>query len=233
MTALKKIDDGLWVVDAPMVFCGLHIGTRMTVVRLPDGGLWLHSPIDAAPDLVAEITALGPVRFIVAPNLWHHLFVASWQAVAPDAKTYVASGLLKKRPALHADEVLADVAPAEWADTLDQVVIKGMPKIGEVVFHHRPSRTLLLTDLAFNFQHERPWFTRTMTRLLGQVGTLAPTVFERLLTRDRDALAASLEAVLSLPFERVVVTHGDIVERGGREQLSAGYQWALRSRATA
>lgn len=227
MTEVRSLDTDLWVVDSPMRFCGLEVGTRMTIVRLSDGRLWLHSPIEATDDLVAAVAELGEVGFIVAPNRWHHMFVASWQAVCPDAQTFAAPGLQKKRPDLLIDEILSDEAPAGWADTLDQVCVAGMPMISEVVFFHRPSATLLLTDLAFNFQADTPFVTRCFIRLAGRMGQLAPTVMERLLTRDKRALASSLDRVLEFPFERVVVTHGHIVASGGREQLQSGYAWAL------
>lgn len=40
----------------------IPFSTRMAVVRLADGGLWCHSPIDPAPELFAQIDALGEVR---------------------------------------------------------------------------------------------------------------------------------------------------------------------------
>jgi hypothetical protein len=57
---------------------------------------------------------------------------------------------------------------------------------------------------------------------------LAPTFFERLLVRDRAALRRSLRRVLAWPFERVVVAHGEVCERGGRQELARAYAWALR-----
>ena len=228
MSELRQLDDGIWVADAPMHFCGVAVGTRMTVVRLSDGKLWLHSPIEATGELAATVKALGDVAFLVAPNRFHHVFVDGWQTLCPDARTFAAPGLDRKRPDLAIDEVLGDEPPDDWAETLDQVRVRGMPMISEVVFFHRSSATLLLTDLAFNFQPDAPMLTRWVLRVIGRVGTLAPTLLEKMLTRDRSALAASLEDVLAMPFERVVVTHGDIVEQGGREQLVAGYDWALR-----
>ena len=76
---MQQLASDLWVSDTPLRFLGLEVGARMTVVRLPDGGLWLHSPVRAAPELVREVQALGPVTCLVAPNKLHHLFVGEWQ----------------------------------------------------------------------------------------------------------------------------------------------------------
>ena len=69
-----QLDDGLWTVAAPLKALGLAIGTRMTIVRLANGELWLHSPIRPTAEIREAIDALGPVRYIVAPNLFHHMF---------------------------------------------------------------------------------------------------------------------------------------------------------------
>ncbi|HSP17877.1 MAG TPA: hypothetical protein VLQ79_00060, partial [Myxococcaceae bacterium] len=65
MSELVQHAEGLWTASAHHRFYGLRLGTRMTVIRLPDGTLWLHSVV-AVDDLLAdEIQVLGPVRHLV------------------------------------------------------------------------------------------------------------------------------------------------------------------------
>jgi glyoxylase-like metal-dependent hydrolase (beta-lactamase superfamily II) len=45
---------------------------------------------------------------------------------------------------------------------------------------------------------------------------------------DREAARRSLEQVLSLSFDRLVVGHGAPVTRGARESLAAAYNWLLK-----
>jgi hypothetical protein len=82
---MERVADGVWVADAPFSFFGVRLGTRMTVVRLRDGGLFVHSPVPLTPALRAEVDALGSVRHIVAPNIAHHLYVGEWKEAYPDA----------------------------------------------------------------------------------------------------------------------------------------------------
>jgi hypothetical protein len=199
----------------------------MTVVRLPGPKLLLHSPIAATADLVREVKALGPVAYIVAPNRYHHLSVNDWQRACPDAATYVAPGLDSKRPDLTIAGVLADEPDPGWQGVVDQVLLGGFPFANEVDFFHRPSATLIATDLAFNIGPSSPPLTRLVFRLGGTYGRLSPTLLERLLVRDRTAFRHSLERILEWPFERVVVAHGDVSEKGGREELVKGYSWLL------
>ena len=224
---MRRLDTDLWVSDAPLRFLGLEVGARMTVVRLPDGRLLLHSPIAASDALVREVQALGPVAHLVAPNRFHHLFVADWKRACPEAALYAAPGLDTKRADLAITAVLGDEPEPGWKGALEQVAVQGVPFVNEVVFFHRASASLLLTDLAFNVGEGSPARTRMAFRFMGKTGELAPTLLERLLARDRAAFRASLERILAWPFERVIVAHGDVCERGGREQLARNYAWLL------
>jgi len=225
---MQKLHDDLWVSESPLRFLGLEVGSRMTVVRLPGPKLLVHSPIAARPDLVREVKALGPVAYLVAPNRLHHLFVGEWQRACPDASIYVAPGLDTKRADLPIAGVLADEPEPGWKGVVDQVLLRGFPFANEVVFFHRPSATLIATDLAFNVGKSSPPLTRLAIRLTGGYGRLSPTLLERLLVRDRTAFRHALERILEWPFERVVVAHGEVCEEGGREELMRGYSWVLR-----
>lgn len=225
---MQQLDSDLWVSDSSLRFVGVDIGARMTVVRLSDSKLLLHSPIAATEELVSEVKALGDVAYLVAPNLLHHLFLADWQEAFPNASLYGPPGLIKKRTDLSFTGVLGDQPEAAWADTLDQVFVEGFKFANEVDFFHKPSKTLILTDLAFNVGPHSPWLTRFGFRLLRAYGRLTPTILEKLLVRDRPAFRKSLERILEWPFERVVVAHGAVKETGGREELEQGYSWVLR-----
>lgn len=224
---LQQLDDGLWITDAKQRFVGVEVGARMTVIRLAGGELMLHSPLAATPELVEKVKALGSVGCLVAPNCLHHLYIDQWQKVCPEATTYAAPALEAKRPDLQIDGVLGDQPESDWAGTLDQVLIAGLPMANEVVFFHAASATLIATDAAFNIGPSSPLLSRVFFRLGGAYGKLAPTLLERLMIRDRAAFKQSLEAVLDWPFDRVIVAHGDVVETGGRDAFARGYDWLL------
>lgn len=224
---MRQLAEDLWVVERPLRFYGLALGTRMSVVRLRDGSLFLHSPVALDDELHAALLRLGPPRHAVAPNRFHHLFVGDYRRAFPQVRLYAAPGLPEKRPDLAFDAVLSDVPPPEWAEELDQEHFKGFPVMSEVAFCHRPSRTLLTCDLAFNVGPEAPLATRLALRLVGGYGRLGPSRVERVLIRDRAQARASLERILGWGFDRVIVTHGTVLETGGREALRAGYRWLL------
>ena len=222
---LRTLTQALHVVDVPFGVGGLKVGGRMTVIGLPDGGLWIHSPVRLDAATRAAVEGLGPVRFLVAPNLMHHLFLKDWVAAFPEARVVAGAELRRKQPQLRIDVELTDTPDAGYAEVLSQQRVGGMPRLQEFAFLHRPSRTLLLTDLAFHIRESPSWLTRMYLRLGGAYGRLAPTLLVKSIVKDRSALRASIEAVLGWDFERVVMCHGEVLEHGGREALRSGFAW--------
>ncbi len=219
MTELRALADGLWESESTISLVGAPFPRRMTVARLADGGLWVHSPNRLDPATRAAVDALGPVRSLVSPNQFHHFFVDEWAAAYPEARRYAAPGLPEKRRELEFHAVLGDAPPPEWAGLIDQRPLAGIPRWSEVVFLHRPSRTLILTDLAFQIGREAPFATRLLTRATGVYGRFAFSRLLRLLVVDRAALRASIEALLEWEFDRVLMAHGRALETGGRVAL--------------
>jgi hypothetical protein len=227
---LRNLAENLWVAERPQRFFGLEVGARMTVLRLADGHLWLHSPVSLDAPLRAELDSLGPVRFAVAPNRFHHLYAGEVLRAYPQARLWVAPGVDRKRPDLEFTDILGDEAPTEWKDEVEQILFRGRPFENEVVFLHRPSRTLLLCDLAFNFGEQTPAVTRFVLRLGGGYGRFGTTRLDPLLIRDRAAARQSLQQILSWDFDRIIVAHGNVVESGGGPALRAAYEWLLSGR---
>lgn len=212
---------GLWSLAQPHRVAGFELGRRVTVVRLDSGGLMLLSPIPISDAERAAIAVLGNVTHLVAPNLWHYRFLPEAKRLFPAARVLLVPGLREKRPELPFDAVLTEVA-AEHAP-LVPIAIEGMPTLGEVVFLHPPSRTLVVTDLAAHLTSSDHWPTRWYLKASRAYGTLAQTLLLRSLVRDRAALRRSVDALLALDFDRIVLPHRDVVESGGREALRSAF----------
>lgn len=223
---LRRLSDRLHVLERPFRFQGVEIGTRATVVTLASGDLLVHSPVRLDAEVRSALAPLGPVRHLVAPNKMHHLALPAWLAAYPDAKLHGAPGLARKRRDLRFDGELCDTPPAAWAGQLDQCVLHGARRYREVAFLHRASRTLVLADALFGWGPEHPPLTRLLARLTGTYGRWARP-HNRLLGKveDPSALRAAIERILSWDFERIVISHGRIVERGGRAVLRDAYAW--------
>jgi hypothetical protein len=222
---LRPLSDDLFVMDVPFRMGGMELGGRMTVMRLPDGGLWLHSPVKMDAAARGAVDALGPVRFLVAPNVMHHVFLGDWAAAYPSAKVLAPAGLRQKRKDLRIDVELSDVMDVGQSPDIELLLAHGIPKLEEFVFLHRPSRTLLMTDLAFNIHDSSSWLTRTYLKLCKAYGRLAPTWLLKSMVKDKAALRSWRDRVLTWDFDRVVPCHGQVLESGGRDAMREAFAW--------
>ena len=218
--AIAAVAEGVWTVQHPMRFPGgVLLPARMTIIRLPDGDLLLHSPVPIDDALAAQLAALGPVAHVVAPSLLHHLFVAQALERYPQALLTAAPGLAEKRSELPVADVLSDEAPPAWEGVIDQVVIRGAPRLNEVAMFHRPSRTLIVTDLVFNVRQPQGWGTGLVLRMMGTHKRLRQSRAWHLYTKDRAQVKASVEKVLAWEFDRVLPGHGEVFEGEAREAM--------------
>src|SRR5215472_9909068 len=95
LNALKPVAGDVWIVDGPLIRFGLTIlkvqfPTRATIIRVSDGGLFVHSPTPLDAALKAEIDKLGVPRWIIGPNRLHYWWIPDWHAAYPQAEVYLA-----------------------------------------------------------------------------------------------------------------------------------------------
>jgi hypothetical protein len=231
----KQLDEDLWIVDGPVVRMRYLVGslpfsTRMTVVRLRDGCLWLHSPIALTPGLQQAVTALGTVSCLVAPNRLHWLGLEGWQAAFPEAVTYAAPGVVRSGDTrgFRVDSVLEELAPPAWRGDLDQTLVAGS-FMTEAVFFHVRTRTLIVTDLIENFERPRiesPWLAWLM-RIGGVMHPHGGTPRDLRLTflRQRAAVHRAARTMIAWQPRRIVLSHGLCIEQAAVEELYRVFQW--------
>lgn len=231
---LEKLGPDLWVADGGIVsFFGFDYPTRMAVVRLEDGGLWVWSPIALTAEIEAEVRALGPVRHLVSPNKLHHLFLAEWKAKFPGAKLWGTHSTVARFPKLGFSGALRDDPPPDWAGQIDQYYFPNSPFLDELTFFHRKSRSAIIADLSQPFSEafrERhwPWWLRKIARLARITeGWGYPPPEIRFSFRHRAAARAKMRALIAEEPERVVVAHGEIVRSGGTAYLRRAFSWLL------
>src|SRR5262245_41947351 len=158
---LVQAGEGVWVHRVPFKFMGMiQIGTRMTVLRLADGGVLLHSPVPITSELADVIEAIGRVKWVVAPSLYHHVHAGDAIKRWPDARLLAPAALRKKRTDLRIDAPLEDAPPSAWQGIVEPYRIAGS-MLEETVLYHRPSKTLVGADLFENFTAVDDFATRT------------------------------------------------------------------------
>jgi len=232
---LEPLGSNLWFADGGIVsFNGFDYPTRMAVVRLVDGGLWLWSPIEKRAALETEIRALGAVRHIVSPNKLHYLFLGEWQAAFPDAQLWGTEATIAKCPDLRFAGALSDEAPAEWKGQIDQFYFDNSPFLDELIFFHRASSTAIIADLSQTFsdaflKRHWPWWMRPIARLSKMVeGWGYPPIDYRISFRRRASASPKIRALIGEHPQHVLVAHGEIVRTGGESFLRRAFSWLLR-----
>lgn len=217
---LVSIAPGIWHAQRGLTVAGIAMTSRMTVVQLAGGGLWLHSPILLDDTLRTALDAIGPVQYIVAPNKAHHLFARKALAMYPQAQLFGAPGLQEKRPDLAPMTALTPTAPPQWAADIDQVFIGGIPIVNETVFLHRASGSAIFTDVCQMWTGPLGWKATLAGHLTGVRNRLAVPRTVRFMVRDKAAFRASAQQVLAWPVKRVLVAHNSVVEGGAHAALT-------------
>lgn len=227
---MKQLAENLWIFDGEAVpFFHMPYTTRMTVIRLASGLLWVHSPIKLSAELRAEIDTLGQVGYLIAPNHLHHLFIGEWQTAFPESKSYGTQEVLKKRADLSFDAVLtSDGVEAEWPwqTEIEQEMFTGSPAMQECVFFHKASSTLIVTDLIENFsaEHFNAWqrIVAKMAGILAPNGKM-PIDWRLSFFFSKNQARQHVKRILAWKPQKIVMSHGVIVEQEAEAFLKRSF----------
>ena len=225
---LQLFAPSLYIADGPSVpFYGFPYPTRMVVVRLSNGNVWVWSPIKLTAELASAVEAIGPVRYILSPNKIHHLFLAEWAERCPEARLFAPPGLASRKPELHFDAELGDEPDPAWAADIDQVIFHGSFAMEEVVFFHHESQTAIICDLIQRHPVAKMTGWKGMLmRLDGLVGDHGSTPREwRATFLRRKPARAARDKVLSWNAERLVIAHGKCAQTGASSIIEDALGW--------
>jgi hypothetical protein len=217
--AMQRLADNLWLRRYPLKLFGADLRRNVSLIRLANGDLVVHSTAPFTPADVAEITEVGRVRWVLDAMLDHDTFSRAGRESFPDAAFLGPDGFAEKvghpcRPILP--------PPKEWGEELQVLRIEGLPAFSEHVFFHQPSRTLIVADLIVNFENVSSLWMKGM--LLAGIGSEhCPGASRRLkmAIKDRSAFRASIGRLMAWDFERVVVGHGEPLKDDARERVEA------------
>ncbi len=228
---MEKLANEIWIFNGePVQFFGLPYSTRMTVVRLSSGDLWVHSPIKLSESIKDQIEALGCVKYLIAPNHLHHLFLPEWIAAYPEVQVFGTNEVIKKRGDITFDGSLNSQQSWAWEDDIEQELFSGSPLMEECVFFHKASGTLIVTDLVENFSgHSFNYWQRLAAKGAGILAPNGKTPLDWRLSfmfGKRDA-HTHLDRLLSWDTKALVMAHGEIVTENTDEFLARSFKWLI------
>ncbi|HTK13203.1 MAG TPA: DUF4336 domain-containing protein [Xanthobacteraceae bacterium] len=236
LNTLKRVAENVWIVDGPLIRFGppglkMPFPTRMTVVRLDDGSLFLHSPTALTPALKADIEKAGTPRWIVGPNRLHYWWIPDWKSAFPHADVYLAPRIREQAGARIAFATCdLDVQTGyPWDRAIATLPIAGS-YMTEVEFFHHASRTLILTDFIENFEPRKLGFLmRWLTRFGGVQAPdgQMPRDMRFSFRNQKRELKAAVETMIAWNPERIIIAHGLWYDKGAAAELRRAFRWIL------
>lgn len=239
----KPVARDIGIVDGPLEYLtvgGLRLPlpftTRMTVIRLENGDLFLHSPIRFDEGLAGQLQRLGNPRHLISPNQFYYAHIGERKNAFPDSIAWASPRVRQRARArgMHIDfsQDLPAVPPPDWDGQIDPTLFPG-GYFKEFIFFHIASRTLILTDTVINIEADKigePW--RTATRLSGMSHPCGQIFFGmRLpLLLQRHRARAVLERIRSWRPQRILLSHGRCFESDADEVIRSILvrNWAKR-----
>jgi hypothetical protein len=222
---LSSLADGVWYDTAPVGFLGLELTATMTVLRLDDGGLLVHSPLPLTTERRAAAEALGPIAHLYAPNAFHHRWLAEWHRALPSARVHAPTELATRLPEVRIDRFHDTANAAAFGDEIVEIPIRGC-RLAETVLVHRRGRAAVVTDLVHNIGRPSHGWTKLYSRVMGFYDRVALSrVLRWTAFKDRVAARQSVDQLLGHEFDTLVVGHGAPLATGGRDALAQATAW--------
>jgi hypothetical protein len=215
----QEIAPGVWTLEGE--WYESRFKRRMTAIQT-SAGLWIHNPFAMDEAGYRALEALGSPRWIVAPNRMHASDCGVARARFPGAELAVPNALRKKFSG--ATVLREGHGPTE----IEAIEVLGTRWMDEWVFFHRPTGTLIVTDLLFNLDmNVEPPLNAFERRfyLWDEIheGLAASKIFRWIFLRDRREFRKTFERLLALPVQWVVVNHG-LCARAGKKELSRAFK---------
>jgi hypothetical protein len=236
----KPVAPLIGIVDGPHEYVSLlgirmpwPFTTRMTIVQLANGDLFMHSPTVFDADLATQLRSMGRLRHLVSPNRGHYAHIGEWARVFPDALTWASRGVRERarsqRINVHFERDLGVEAQTEWRDEIDQTIIPGAV-LDEVIFFHKSSKTLIVADTIMNFEHNKLrqpyWVIANLVGVTCPLGGISPDLRMGFRPQKR-AVRPAVEKILSWQPERIILSHGCSFDQGACAVIRRIYSWAL------
>ncbi|RSL56859.1 hypothetical protein CEP54_008599 [Fusarium duplospermum] len=237
----------------------IKIGGRGTVVKLTSGSLAVFSPVALTETAKAKVAEMGgDVRYIVALDYEHHIFVSEWAKAYPSAKLIGPEGLPEKRAKQQDDPKIGNEEFAvvfkkdnkrevridpEFDADFDYEYVDGHANL-EIVFLYKPERVVIQADLLFNLPPTEQYSKVPEAEVPqdGAIGKVFACVQNPrgdvkwlrrfnwyVASKDKNSFNESMERIAQWDFVTMIPCHGDVMEGDGKEIFQNVFEWHLKA----
>ena len=198
----------------------------------------------------------GNVKYLVATDIEHHIYIGQWAKEFPDAQVIGPEGLAEKREQdpefkgtvkfshVFTEKNKAEMKVDEAFDTDFETEYVGGHLNRELVFYYKPEKTLIEADLIFNLpateQYSMANESPTSSILDKLFNTLMSTkgsafwqkmiVWYKASAPDRASFTQSMGRIDKWDFDRIIPCHGDVIETGGKGIFRRVMAWHLEQK---
>ncbi|RAH71663.1 putative nuclear protein Qri2/Nse4 [Aspergillus aculeatinus CBS 121060] len=225
--------------------------------KMASGSVAVFSPVSLTQEVRDTVNSLGGnVKYIAALDLEHHIHLTAWKEAYPDAEIIAPEGLWEKRqsnpktkdttPFRHVfrKELVGTQKISEEFDAEFETEYVHAHQSRELVFFHKPSRTLIEADLLFNLP-AREQYSKTgesatsglLTKIISPLlNANAPATWQKrfvwyaLSSSDRKGFTESIQRIDKWDFNRLIPCHGDVIESGAKGVFRTVMEWFLEDR---
>tara|TARA_B110000977_G_scaffold7481_1_gene10286 strand:- start:3182 stop:3859 length:678 start_codon:yes stop_codon:yes gene_type:complete len=215
------VENMIWAAERTFTWNTIDVGGKMGVVKLGNGDLWIHSPVDLDEDTKSAIDAIGKVKHIVSPNYEHVKWAAQWKEAYPEAILYGCPGMMNKYPKMPWDREINEDGDDQFGDEfsvlsfaeLEKNPVTQTPFFNEVLFVHKPSGVLLVTDIFWNYPASVP--TKTKLWKFGMDWVYKP-FYEQAMIVDNGKFSEKVDELLALRWDKILPCHGTFIDTNSK-----------------
>jgi hypothetical protein len=204
---LEALAPGLWSVRGSLPF---PLKRNMTVHRLADGTLLLHSVVAMNDEGMAKLDALGRPSLLVVPHGGHRMDARFYKTRYPNVRVVCPAAARAK-----VEEVIPVDATCEEALPALGIRLHPMPgyKTGELTYEVDVpgGKALIMSEAVANRDHPPGFGGKLMAAVAGGIkGRLGvPRIVKVMLIKDKPAARAALSKLADVADVKVLVpVHG-------------------------
>ena len=208
---IERLEANLWRVEGALPRGPLR--RVMTLVRLDDGRIVIHSAIALGDEEMAAVESWGVPAFLVVPNAYHRLDAPAYKRRYPELR--ILCPRAAQRRVAELVPVDGDYASFPSDQRVRAFHLEGTGETeGVLEVHHDGGTSLVLNDAVFNMPDVPGfvgWVLRSLTNSTG--GPRVSRIARLMMVKDRTRFQQQLRRLAETPnLRRVIVSHHRMID---------------------
>lgn len=216
---MQNLAENLWLLSYPLKLLGADLRRNVTIMRLEDSKLLIHSTGPFTREDEAAIRQLGQPAWLVDAMLRHDTYSQEALTVFPGVP-YLGPDGFAEVVGYPTERLIPP--PSEWAGQVRVLELQGVPSMRETVMLHVASRTLIVADLAMNFPNDGPLWQELLLKIaVGKHHAPGISRSFKVMVKDELSLKQSITEMMTWDFDRLIVGHGSPILSDAKAKLRA------------